>query len=295
MGSSQSRETEATLAQTYNQGPTDVGSHGPVSKEKVAEVEKKLEELIKKHPELRIPDRAHMAEVEDSNWRFGGKPNYALANYYYMTGKTMNHAAGSLEEVVENLVKTWEMERSHKKDYKTHMTIDQQHFRISANGGKVFDNVTANQVGNYNVLLENAPKELYDSEKVSWEESHEVFHTAFAAFPWELLKVFSGPPVVAFSWRHWGTFTGEYKGNKGKGQLVELYGFGIAQVNENLQLCDVKLYYDTEAFLKALQGTGDAKETDFKSLVGHTKPYLASKAAGGCPFFRGEKAAPVAK
>ena len=29
----------------------------------------------------------------------------------------MNHAAGSLEEVVENLVKTWEMEASHKTDF----------------------------------------------------------------------------------------------------------------------------------------------------------------------------------
>ena len=29
----------------------------------------------------------------------------------------MNHAAGSLEELVENLVKTWEMEATHKTDF----------------------------------------------------------------------------------------------------------------------------------------------------------------------------------
>ena len=29
----------------------------------------------------------------------------------------MNHGAGSLEELVENLVKTWEMEATHKIDY----------------------------------------------------------------------------------------------------------------------------------------------------------------------------------
>ena len=29
----------------------------------------------------------------------------------------MNHSAGSLEELVENIVKTWEMEASHKKDF----------------------------------------------------------------------------------------------------------------------------------------------------------------------------------
>ena len=42
-----------------------------------------------------------------------------------------------------------------------------------------------------------------------------MFHGSFAAFPWEVLEVFTGPPVVAFTWRHWGHFTGEYKGNKG--------------------------------------------------------------------------------
>ena len=29
-----------------------------------------------------------------------------------------------------------------------------------------------------------------------------------AAFPWELLEVFSGPPKVAFTWRHWGELLG---------------------------------------------------------------------------------------
>eukprot|EP00435_Cladocopium_sp_Y103_P058088 s682_g20.t1 len=47
---------------------------------------------------------------EGIEWRFGGKPDYALANLKYLQGKTKNHAAGSLELIVENLVKTWEME-----------------------------------------------------------------------------------------------------------------------------------------------------------------------------------------
>ena len=49
-------------------------------------------------------------------WRFGGPPDYTLANLEYLKGKTRNHAEGSLELIVENLVKTWEMERSHKTD-----------------------------------------------------------------------------------------------------------------------------------------------------------------------------------
>jgi len=71
-----------------------------------------------------------------------------------------------------------------------------------------------------------------------------MFHHAFASFPWEVLEVYTGPPVVAFSWRHWGHFNGSYKGNKGKGQLVEVPGYAIAEVNDKLQLCDCQIFYD---------------------------------------------------
>ena len=105
---------------------------------------------------------------------------------------------------------------------------------LSANCGKKFNNVEANKAGNYNALLETANKDLYNCDKMSWEDSHHLFHDSFAAFPWEVVKVFSGPPVVAFSWRHWGHFTGTYKGNKGEGQLIHLPGYCIATVNDKL-------------------------------------------------------------
>lgn len=70
----------------------------------------------------------------------------------FATGKTKAHAPGSLEMIVENLVKTWEMERSHKSDPTQHKTVDQERFSIGANGGKMFNNLEANEVGNYNLL-----------------------------------------------------------------------------------------------------------------------------------------------
>jgi hypothetical protein len=39
-----------------------------------------------------------------------GKPDYTLVNKEYLAGKTRNWAAGSLEAVVESVVKTLEME-----------------------------------------------------------------------------------------------------------------------------------------------------------------------------------------
>lgn len=55
----------------------------------------------------------------------------------FFLGKTMNHKAGSLQLLVENLVKTWEMEASHFKVYSQWNTIDHAKYSISANGGLV--------------------------------------------------------------------------------------------------------------------------------------------------------------
>ena len=43
-----------------------------------------------------------------------GKPDYSVVNLEYLKNKTQSHAADSLEKIVENLVKTWEMETQHK-------------------------------------------------------------------------------------------------------------------------------------------------------------------------------------
>lgn len=51
------------------------------------------------------------------------------------TGKTMNHAAGSLEEMVENLVKNWEVEASFKPRLSDWRTIDHENYSFAMGGG----------------------------------------------------------------------------------------------------------------------------------------------------------------
>ena len=104
-------------------------------------------------------------DIEGTKWRFKDAngvpraPEYSLANYAYAVGKTCNHyrdddiLKSSAESIVEDLVKSWEMERSHKVDPSQHMSVNQEKFTICANKGKVFDNLEANRVGNYNALL----------------------------------------------------------------------------------------------------------------------------------------------
>ena len=102
---------------------------------------------------------------------------------------------------------------------------------------------------------------------MTWEDSHHLFHGSFAAFPWEVLEVFTGPPVVTFTWRHWGHFTGTYKGNKGKGELIEVFGWGTAEVNDDLQLCECKMYFDQNSFMEVLEGKRPAKTRSGTSRV----------------------------
>ena len=261
-----------SLAQTHMQGPMEVAGTGkPLTREELDALKEELEAL-KKEFDYKEPVRSFMDNVPESNWRFGGKPDYSLTNLLFLKQRTKKHGEGSLEETVENLVKTWEMERSHKLDPTTHHSVDQEKFRISANGGKVFDNIEANQVGNYNVLLNSCPADLYDAKNISWEESHDKFHDAFAAFPWEVLDVYSPPPKVAFTWRHWGEFTGTYDGNQGQGQLVDMFGFATATVNDKLQLTDVEVFYDPAEFIDVLRGNKDVDEVN------------RAWNAGACPF-----------
>ena len=261
-----------SMAQTHMQGPLKVnGSGKALSREELDQVKIELEEVKAKYG-LTEPVRSFMDD-QDIKWRFGGKPDYSLTNLKFLKERTHIHPEGSLELIVENAVKTWEMERSHKLDYKQHQSVDQEKFRISANGGKIFNNEEANAVGNYNVLLNACPVEMWDSENITWESSHDAFHDAFAAFPWEVLEVFSGPPKVAFTWRHWGHYTGTFENKyKGEGELIEMFGFGTAVLNDKLQLQDVEIFYNAADFIGSLRKEKQPGETNVNWKT------------GGCPF-----------
>lgn len=62
--------------------------------------------------ESACPRRQFMDDPE-IQWR-EGKPDYTKLNKTYLEGRTRKHKEGSLEKIVEDLVKTWEMEASHK-------------------------------------------------------------------------------------------------------------------------------------------------------------------------------------
>lgn len=120
----------------------------------------------------------------------------------------MNHVAGSLEELVENLVKNWEIEASYKTQAQEWRTIDATKYRFSVNGGPPQSAEEMAKIGTYNALIE--PNKYYSPEHMDFSASHKAFKRMMPTFAWEVLDVYSGPPKAAFRWRHWGFMKGDY-------------------------------------------------------------------------------------
>lgn len=92
-------------------------------------------------------------------------------------------------------------------------TVDRETYCFSVNGGPPQTGQHMLEVGTYNALIQS--NEFYCPAHSTFEDSHKTFKRMMPTFAWEVLEVYSGPPVAAFRWRHWGTFKENYKGVNG--------------------------------------------------------------------------------
>ncbi|EFJ11894.1 hypothetical protein SELMODRAFT_125190 [Selaginella moellendorffii] len=201
----------------------------------------------------------HGDTEKDTVWRLGEAPEYDLVNRTFRSGRTKDWKPGSLEETVQHLVKTWEMELTHKTRIKDFKSIDAENFSFSVNGNHSMTGEELLRTGSYNALLaslehggaNNPP--LYKSSQETFESSHEIFRGVFPnGFAWEVLEVFSGPPTVAFKWRHWGKMEGSFKEHNLNGKTAEMFGIAIAEVNDELKIGRLEVFYDPSQLLTQL-------------------------------------------
>ena len=156
------------------------------------------------------------------------------------------------------VVKNWEIESHHVTDIKQWITMDTASLQIYNNQlNEPVDAAGLAEQGSYAVLLGKCPH--FDSKKETFESSDKMFNNAFntTGFAWEVLKVYSGPPDVAFTFRHFGKHTGDFVASDGKvykpsGKMVEFTGSCIATVDENLVIKSLKLFWDRLAFIEQL-------------------------------------------
>ncbi|KAL0289567.1 UNVERIFIED_CONTAM: Pathogen-related protein [Sesamum calycinum] len=85
-------------------------------------------------------------------------------------------AKGSVEEVVQNAIKSWEMELSHKTRIQDFRTINPDKFKLIVNGREGLSAEETLRLGSYNALLKSSMPEEFKYYKVE-EESFESSHT----------------------------------------------------------------------------------------------------------------------
>jgi len=101
-------------------------------------------------------------------------------------------------------------------------------------------------IGGYNNFLRTKlPPEhrIFDPDEETPDSAMATFLTAFPrGFAIEVLDVYSGPPRIAFKFRHWGYMEGPFKGHPPHGQRVEFVGVCIFHVscNYNIDLSAVE-------------------------------------------------------
>ncbi|KAF2860842.1 hypothetical protein K470DRAFT_257619 [Piedraia hortae CBS 480.64] len=188
---------------------------------------------------------------EGVQWRYGRAPDYSKTRKYWEETKKMNHKAGSLEEIVENLVKNWEVEASFKPRLSDWRTIDHAKYSFAINGGPPQTGEHMLKVGTYNAII--TPNEYYSPEHSDFASSHKTFKRMMPTFAWEVIEVYSGPPKVSFKWRHWGQMKNDYVGfnnvgekiiAKAHGGPIEIFGVTVAQVDENCRIQALDTWFD---------------------------------------------------
>ncbi|KAL8515202.1 hypothetical protein ACS0TY_014060 [Phlomoides rotata] len=195
-------------------------------------------------------------DLNNTQWN-AGPPNYDVVNKLFEEEQTKVWPAGSLEEYVQNLVKTWEMEVVHKANPNEYKTLEPSKFVIGINGKKYFTLEEIGKIGgSYNMFLHTSlPPELrwYDPDKETYDSSQTAFKQVFSrGFAFEILQVYSGPPVIAYRFRHWGYMDGSFKDYPPSGDLIEMFGIGIFELNEDSKIVKVEFFHDRGELLAGL-------------------------------------------
>lgn len=230
-----------------------------------------------------------IASSVGDEWRGGNPPDYSESNQGLAAQSLGNHQMGSLEAIVENLVRTFELEASFKTNTKQWLSVVNDKFRMSSNGGEEFTAEDVSRSGTYNLFI--GETEEYKPSEETFESSGRLFRSAFPkGFLWEVLEVYSSPPNVTFKWRHWGTFNGNYKDYAPTGEVVEIIGMSIVRVTDDLKILNVEHYFDNSQFLAKLTSNkkhhgGKSMWEKIKSFFGgrQTQP-ASSSLAISCPF-----------
>ncbi|TGJ87651.1 hypothetical protein E0Z10_g1153 [Xylaria hypoxylon] len=238
-----------------------------------------LAQQLAKLPDYMTDANAVLKDV-DAEWRYNQLPDYKKTRKYYSETRSKNHAAGSLPELVENLVKNWEIEASFKTRLSDWRTVDFTQYSFAVNDHEPVSASHMLRVGTYNAII--GAGAYYDPNTMDFGASHKTFKRMMPTFAWEVLEVYTEPPVVAFKWRHWGEFREDYSAvNDGEayngrlmmvmrrsagenvkvaanGLLIDITGVTVAHLNERMQVTKLKTWFDSDEMFRQMDPENQA-------------------------------------
>ncbi|KAI9688146.1 MAG: hypothetical protein M1822_001652 [Bathelium mastoideum] len=248
---------------------------------------------------------------QEAAWRYGLAPDYSKTRKFFSETKKHNHTAGSLPDLVENLVKNWEIEASFKTQLEDWRTVDKAQYTFSINGGPAQSANHMLNVGTYNAII--APNEFYSPKHSDFASSHKTFKRMMPTFAWEVVEVYSGPPVASFKWRHWGVMKNDYVGFNDKGEKItakahggqiDVEGVTVAHVNDKLQVVKLETWFDPLEMFRQITPKGIVNKeivdkkvdlngiipTNQEELSNHTDEEKAALGAVSSSTVNGEEA-----
>lgn len=231
---------------------------------------------------------------ENVTWRNKRAPDYTKVNATFEETKTVNHERNTLPWLVQNLVKNWEKEASYKTIASEWRTIDPDNYIFHVNGSAGMNADDMLRLGTYNALLGAKPVEgVYDPEVEGFQGSHKLFKRVMPVFSWEVLEVYSGPPVVVFKWRHWGTMTGKYSTRlteparqitaEPHNGPINVVGMTIAHLSGTFKIQKLETFYDPSAIFDQLALSNNMK-TEYLDEEKKDVEGIEDKSIEKCPF-----------
>ncbi|KAF3321680.1 pathogen-related protein-like protein [Carex littledalei] len=203
--------------------------------------------------------RDHIYGEGEANtvWKYGAPPNYDVVDKLFEEERTHVWEKGSLEERVQRMLKTYEMEIFHKARIQDLKTVDLDGFTASLNGRAPLNMKQLGEIGGgYNFFLQTSlPDELkiYDPKKETEDSSMNAFMTTFPrGFAIEILHVYSGPPNIVYKFRHWSYMEGPFLGHAPTGKKVEFYGMAHFEVDDTWKVKKVEFFFDRGDLLSGL-------------------------------------------
>nr|CCA17548.1 conserved hypothetical protein [Albugo laibachii Nc14] len=222
------------------------------SESQLAEAKAQLEKLVAEGH--RRPTRRGLEsnEIRNVAWRYG-VPNFIIHDLAYLKGKTRCEKSSPLESYIENYCQTYIMDATCKSNYSDWTSVHQDQFFVQVNDG---DEIAGSSIQENDTFGFICLKSNFLGGIIANAQS--AFSQAFTkGFPMEVLEVFTQPPRCHFSWRHWGSFSGRYKGVKGDGRMIQLFGFGSVEIDAH-RMVKLRLYYKISNLIEKLEAARDS-------------------------------------